>query len=141
MRTIDGIDYAEHGDVVDMELHRGGGYFRDSSIHEGGAWTRQHGVVTVKQAAFQSLGHTYGNPDGEVLRANGSPQICWVVFFVGDIQATNTRMDHRGFPDGPKTFVRQATEEELRIAEMVFGFRGRPYPLGPLPGEGAEPTS
>lgn len=138
MITIDGVDYAEHGDVVAMEVHRGGGYFRDSSIHEGGSWTTKEGVMTVKQAAFQSLGQTYGNPTGEILNPDGSPRVAWVVFFDGDMQATNTRMDHQGlgFPIGQLTYVRPATPDELEIAERPFGFRGRPYPLGPLPGEG-----
>lgn len=129
MITIDGIGFAEHGDVVEMEVHRGGGYFRDSSIHEGGAWTRKQGVVTVKQEGF--------NPEGKIRNHDGSARICWVVFFDGDMQATMTHKATRGFPDGPKTFVRKATAEELRIAEAPFGFRGSPYPLGPIPGEAA----
>jgi hypothetical protein len=127
MTTIDGIDYAEHGDVVAMEVHRGGGYFRDSSIHEGGSWTRKEGVVTVKQEGY--------NPDGEIRYQNGSPRPAWVGFFDGDMQATVTRMDYRGFPNGPLTYLRKATDDELRTAEAPFGFRGRPYSLGPLPGE------
>jgi hypothetical protein len=126
MQTIDGIDYAEHGDVVEMEVHRGGGYVRDSSIHEGGRWTRKLGVVTLRQAGY--------NPGGENRNADGTPRICWVVFFDGDMQATNTAKAKRGFPDGLMTYVRPATPEELEIAEAPFGFRGRPYPLGPIPG-------
>lgn len=48
MKTIDGID-----DAVRMEVHRGGGHLRDSSIWEGGAWTAKDGVARVRQAAFR----------------------------------------------------------------------------------------
>ena len=137
MKQIDGISYAEHGDVVEMEVHRGGGYTRDSSIHEGGDWTRKQGVVVVKQAAFQVGNETLGNPEGVVTRTDSEGRVwatpAWIYFFDGDMQATDTRMDRRGFPNGPMIYVRAATDDELRTAEAPYGFRGRPYPLKPLP--------
>lgn len=122
MQTIDGIDYVEHGDVVLMRAHRGGGYRdADESIHIGGSWVERLGVVVVRQAAFTLWGRTYGNPDGDVLTemSDGTKRAseCWVYFFDGDMQATNTRRDHEGFPDGVKTWARTASPDELAWAE------------------------
>lgn len=135
MITNDGVSYLEHGDVVDMEVHRGGGYLRNSSIHEGGEWTRKRGVVIVKQPGF--------NEDGAVRWESGRAgvdgtkfhaSVAWVKFFDGDTQATDTDPESRGVPNGPKTFVRAATPDELSWAENYHeadAFRLKPLRADP----------
>jgi hypothetical protein len=103
MKTIDGVDCAEHGDVVRMQVHRGS-YLSDDSIYEGGAWLEKEGVVLV-------------------LTDEAQPSPCIVRFFDGDTQGTYNLMDKKSWPDGPKTFLRKATPEEIRQANHSNGFR------------------
>ena len=114
MITIKGTPCIEHGDVVKMQVHRGGGYYDpDESTHTGGGWVVKEGVSILDNKE-------------EII----SPQdLARVMFFDGDIQATRVDANYKGFPDGQKLFIRNATPEEIEKAESPYGFNGKPLTI------------
>jgi hypothetical protein len=118
-------DRLRPGFVYLVDHHEGGGYLRDSSIHEGGAW-RPDCQVMVRDPS-----HPIGSTGMRNLSITG---------FRGEygcaLDTEGEDGNPKGFPYRNWRLLREATAEEIESANETYGFRGRPIDWGLIPGEG-----